>query len=356
MTTGILLAITLDNALAFTQGCICMFLLTAGIYFLSQRGNRLKRMLGWILLFWFGLHMKDLLLLDASASDYEYMQELLMSVDMLAVPTCAFLLLELAHPGWLTWRKAILHEAPFVLFALLYLLRPTNIVFAINIVIALLYGLSVIFHLFRAIPRYNRMLSENYSYTDDIDLVWLWKLLIFFIFFLVVWAYSCIRLSADADILYNLASCGLWAVICYYIDRQELPPLGDGGGSQGALESVSNETAYKPPFAETLEELFTVQRLWLNPRLTIHDVAQALGTNRTYLSDYLNRSLGTTFYEYVNAYRIRAVAEQLASPSCTLTIEAVAESCGFNSVSTFRRVFIRHYGCTPNRYKSKHGR
>ena len=169
-----------------------------------------------------------------------------------------------------------------------------------------------------------------------------------------MWAYSCIRLSADADILYNMASCGLWAVICYYIDRQETLPLGEAE-SPDDTEEQTNEANHRPAFAERLEELFTVQQLWLNPRLTIHDVAQALGTNRTYLSDYLNRSLGTTFYEYVNAYRIRAVAERLASPSCTLTIEAVAESCGFNSVSTFRRVFIRHYGCTPNRYKLERG-
>ena len=353
MTAGIL-AITLDSTLAFTQGCISMFLLAAGSYFLLQRGNRLKRILGWTLLFWFAMHMKDLLLLDVSTADYDYMQKLLMSFDMLAVPTCAFLLLELVHPGWLTWRKAILHEALFLLFPLLYWAWPVQIIFTTNLVAALLYSLSVIFHLFHAIPEYNRMLSENYSYTDAIDLVWLWIQLIFFIFFLVVWAYSCIRLSADADILYNMASCGLWAVICYYIDRQETLPLGEAE-SPDDTEEQTNEANHRPAFAERLEELFTVQQLWLNPRLTIHDVAQALGTNRTYLSDYLNRSLGTTFYEYVNAYRIRAVAERLASPSCTLTIEAVAESCGFNSVSTFRRVFIRHYGCTPNRYKLERG-
>ena len=244
MTAGIL-AITLDSTLAFTQGCISMFLLAAGSYFLLQRGNRLKRILGWTLLFWFAMHMKDLLLLDVSTADYDYMQKLLMSFDMLAVPTCAFLLLELVHPGWLTWRKAILHEALFLLFPLLYWAWPVQIIFTTNLVAALLYSLSVIFHLFHAIPEYNRMLSENYSYTDAIDLVWLWKLLIFFIFFLVVWAYSCIRLSADADILYNMASCGLWAVICYYIDRQETLPLGEAE-SPDDTEEQTNEANHRP--------------------------------------------------------------------------------------------------------------
>lgn len=337
---------TLGNTLAFTQGCISALLFAGGLRFFLRRGDRLKRMLGLILLFWFALHMKDLLLLDAASPDYDYMQRLCMSIDMLAVPTCAFLLLELAHPGRMTLRRAILHETPFLCITLLYLAWPAQIVFTVNIVTALLYSLVVIFHLFRAIPAYNRMLSENYSYTDTIDLVWLWKLLIFFIFFIVVWAYSCIRLSAGADILYNLASCGLWGVICHYIDRQKVPQIDESETPQAT--DIGDR---KPAFADELERLFSEERLWLNPRLTINDVAQALGTNRTYLSDYLNHRLGTTFYEYVNAYRIRAAAEQLLSPSCTLTIEAVAESCGFNSVSTFRRVFIRRYGCTPNRYR-----
>jgi len=342
----------LDGTLTFTQGCISMLLLAAGTYFLTQRGNRLRQILGWILLIWFGMHLKDLLLLDASAADYDFMQRLLMSFDMLAVPTCAFLLFELVHPGWLTWRRAILHEVPFLFFPLLYWVWPEQIVFTADIIAALIYSLSVILHLFRAIPAYNRMLSENFSYTDAIDLEWLWKLLIFFIFFIVVWAYSCIRLSADADIVYNLASCCLWGVICYYIARQEPLPTDD---ADLPAVTATDDNGRRPAFADELERLFAKERLWLNPRLTIQDVAQALGTNRTYLSDYLNRTLGTTFYEYVNAYRIRAVAERLASADCSLTIEAIAENCGFNSASTFRRVFLRHYGCTPNRYKLEHG-
>lgn len=46
-------------------------------------------------------------------------------------------------------------------------------------------------------------------------------------------------------------------------------------------------------------------RMFLNPKLSLTEVATAIGTNRTYLSEYLNNDLDTTFYEYVNGFRIK---------------------------------------------------
>ena len=141
-------------------------------------------------------------------------------------------------------------------------------------------------------------------------------------------------------------------MICYNIHRQQPLVLSDAPASQA---SDPQPEPVRPEFAAELERLFDERKIWLNPRLTIGEVAQRLGSNRTYLSDYLNHTLGTSFYEYVNDYRIRAVAERLGDPECQLTIEAIAESCGFNSLSTFRRFFIRRYGCTPTRYRIDRG-
>ena len=53
--------------------------------------------------------------------------------------------------------------------------------------------------------------------------------------------------------------------------------------------------------------------VFLNSRLTLTDLSALLGTNRTYLSVYLNNELHTTFYDYVNSYRIRKVVARLES-------------------------------------------
>lgn len=58
------------------------------------------------------------------------------------------------------------------------------------------------------------------------------------------------------------------------------------------------------PFKK-LQEYMEKGRMFLNPKLSLTEVATAIGTNRTYLSEYLNNDLDTTFYEYVNGFRIK---------------------------------------------------
>lgn len=346
--TSPMLDITSVSLRLFSQIGIFGFLLAAGIYFLVKRERRrLHRLLGGVLLFWSLLHLKDMLLIDGAMPD-PLLERLCVCVDILAVPTCAFLLFELTAPGWFTWRRALLHELPFLAFLALFALRPSNVIFHVDILVALGYSLWVITQLFHTIPDYNRALRENYSNTENLDLEWLWKLLVFFILFLSIWAYSALQGSIPTDIIYNIASGILWGVICCKIHRQQPFVWPDVAAPQPA--ETPGDPA-RPEMAGALERLFEAEKVWLNPRLTIGEVAQRLGSNRTYLSDYLNHRLGVTFYEYVNDHRIRAAAERLADPECALTIEAIAEGCGFNSLSTFRRFFIRRYGCTPTHYR-----
>ena len=95
----------------------------------------------------------------------------------------------------------------------------------------------------------------------------------------------------------------------------------------------------------------TEDRLYLNPKLTISDVAAAIGSNRTYLSDYLNQNLGVTFFEYVNRYRVQQACEILVGAKNKLLVE-VAEKSGFNSLSTFHRSFMKVMKMTPLQYRN----
>jgi AraC-like DNA-binding protein len=102
-----------------------------------------------------------------------------------------------------------------------------------------------------------------------------------------------------------------------------------------------------------LDELMREKRVWMEPHLTLPDLAALVGTNRTYLSNYLNNTLHTTFYDYINGFRMEAALALLNDPDSTLTMVEVAESCGFNSISTFRRVFVRAMGCSYVEYRNR---
>jgi AraC-like DNA-binding protein len=101
-----------------------------------------------------------------------------------------------------------------------------------------------------------------------------------------------------------------------------------------------------------LKQCMLEDSLYLNPKLTISDVAKAIGTNRTYLSDYLNKKRCVTFHEYINHFRVMIACTILADGNNKL-LEEVAEQSGFNSLSTFRRSFLKEPKLTPLQYKYK---
>ena len=105
------------------------------------------------------------------------------------------------------------------------------------------------------------------------------------------------------------------------------------------------------PFAEgVLERLMEEQQLYLKKDLTLSDLAEALGTNRTYVSKYLSQVLNQTFYDYVNQLRIERVSIPMMREHPEYKLDFVACESGFASISTFRRAFIKLTGQTPSQF------
>jgi YesN/AraC family two-component response regulator len=55
---------------------------------------------------------------------------------------------------------------------------------------------------------------------------------------------------------------------------------------------------------QSLLDYFLQEKPYLNPDLNLGDVSKALGTNKTYLSQLINREFEMNFYTFVNQYRI----------------------------------------------------
>ena len=99
---------------------------------------------------------------------------------------------------------------------------------------------------------------------------------------------------------------------------------------------------------KTMEE----KKLYLNPKLSIVDIAVALGTNKTYLSDYLNNTLKLTFNDFVNQFRVKEACRIIDSMTASdkRTMVDVATKSGFNSISSFNRYFSKIQGTSPRQY------
>ena len=85
--------------------------------------------------------------------------------------------------------------------------------------------------------------------------------------------------------------------------------------------------------------------------LTLEQMARDLGYNYTYLSAYFNQRLHTGFQDFVNQYRVSHAAMLLQGSSIPVT--QVAEQCGFGTIRSFNRVFLKSLGMSPSAFRKQ---
>lgn len=87
---------------------------------------------------------------------------------------------------------------------------------------------------------------------------------------------------------------------------------------------------------ERIQWLFEHEKLYLNPHLTVEDVASKCNFGRTYVSYVFKNSMGG-FFNYVNKFRLQYADDYQASHP-TATQEEIAEVSGFSSRQSLYRV------------------
>lgn len=118
------------------------------------------------------------------------------------------------------------------------------------------------------------------------------------------------------------------------------------------LEFEEVKTDFEDKLKDHLIELFENRKIYRHSDLRITTVSEAVGTNRTYISRFINDEFQMNFNEFVNSYRIQEAKDLLASENNkTYTIEHIAEKSGFGSPASFLRVFKATEGVTPGQYK-----
>lgn len=91
------------------------------------------------------------------------------------------------------------------------------------------------------------------------------------------------------------------------------------------------------------------QQPYLNSELKVQDVADALGTNRTYIGNCIRSQRGCSFSQFVNTYRIE-YAQQLLHQHPDKKIAEVSMASGFSTESSFFRAFKAATGMAPKEW------
>lgn len=98
--------------------------------------------------------------------------------------------------------------------------------------------------------------------------------------------------------------------------------------------------------------LMEQQQLFMNPNLKITDLATALGTNRSAISNCINSQRNCSFPQFINTYRV-AYAQELLHSQPDIKMAEVWVKAGFSSEASFYRIFKAITGTTPSAWKNR---
>lgn len=284
-------------------------------------------------------------------------------------PLIWFYVRSLVNANFRLRRSDLLHFLPVALQALLYITLTfssyrTKYNFWENIHKPFTYRLefdgtwlSLMIYLslsFRLVVRYQSWLKDNYSETSLIRLNWLKVLLGALIVVCVQWLIEVMLrdgLQVYFQYDYSVQLLGMLVLM-----------LGAGGLRQSSLAQIT----YQPPPKEDLstpfqadpmvmERLTTAMqtdRLYLNPTLTLAELSATLKLSPRVVSKHINAGLGISFSDYVNRYRVAEVKRRLGNGDLQkLTLLGIALESGFNSKTSFNRIFKEMEGIAPSDFK-----
>ena len=244
---------------------------------------------------------------------------------------------------------------------------------SVRIVFGLIVFTSIIVYTvitFMRLRDFRKSLVEQYSYENrDLSLLWLnFIFILFMILFATHFITGGINAVSYAKVIdtETLSHFGLTVIafVVSYFALQQKAVHSSSNGEQvngqsqraelapGQVTNDKEETEKLNNHLSRLNKHMSEAKPYLNPELTLSDLASQIGMNKGTLTQLLNHHLGKNFFTYVNEYRLEAVIEKFDDPANDhFTIMAIALDCGFNSKSTFNSLFKKYTGKTPSEYK-----
>jgi AraC-like DNA-binding protein len=87
-----------------------------------------------------------------------------------------------------------------------------------------------------------------------------------------------------------------------------------------------------------------------NPDFTLEDAARGAGLSKYHFSRYLKEQTGQGFHDHLTRIRLRQAEKELVESDRPVT--DIAYLCGFQSLTTFNRLFRAYTGACPSVYRN----
>ena len=198
---------------------------------------------------------------------------------------------------------------------------------------------------------------------------------LFFVVYFVLWGCTVIfgqSFMSSQSVVSSIWSLGV-AIILFLVGYVSAVPALPGGyinmerlrhpfsgmkqSSQEFLQSIDSgpmagvATSGYDKIMDSFRQYMDKEHGYLNPALSIEEIARVLNTNRTYVSKLVNLYYGMPFRDYLNMKRME-YARQLMLDEPDAALDYIAAKSGFQSSTQFIRKFRETEGVTPTVWKT----
>jgi AraC-like DNA-binding protein len=283
--------------------------------------------------------------------------------------------------------KKLVHFLPFILFFLMteigYLASSNeeklvilngilkrnipNYVYLFSSLIYIHFFIYIFFSL-RSIKQYEVAAANRFSERKKVTLNWLeitaWFFLALVLLSAVNTYLSFLSLQQVYFILFSTIIFLLFLFIIFVLFRALRNPDIFSVLEEREIEAAVQPVKYAYSTIQNHEKKLVLEQLqnhmrsvkpYLEPELTLDDLASQLSVKSKALSQVINELLGQNFFEFINHYRIEEAKQLLTNPrDKKITVLEVMYEVGFNSKSSFNTLFKKQTGLTPSEFKKKH--
>lgn len=287
-------------------------------------------------------------------------------------------------PGWKVIGWNILVIVISEIFSLSFLIYPAKErllfiegkeflpLFYIPLIILMIgYFTYNIYASYKSLKEYKNNVLQVYSYRENVDLLWLRRLVMLFaaisflVFPLGLISYYCFHSIVFADYFFFITLVififflGFWGYQQgqVFSFSNNVDSNKDGNSDENIISSDDSTTILKhyKKEASQMQEIMKTKKPYLEATLTIHDLARLAEMPPHQLSKVINKEFHSNFFEFINNYRIEEFKQKAFKPEYkNLTILGIALECGFNSKSSFNRIFKETTGLTPGDFIKNH--
>jgi AraC-like DNA-binding protein len=230
--------------------------------------------------------------------------------------------------------------------------------------------IGVLIRLLQSLKSFDYQLKNGYSTVEEFEVKWLanftriylYTILMAFVLFLSQ-NFGLLPYSVDQvyAIIYGVLIIAILSMtyqgMHHYTLDQVIAPNSLVGFNVSSpslitdLEFKTNTSEKEQELELQMQKVLEVQKLYLNPQLSLKDLADSLNESTHFVSKVINTLPNRSFYDLINQNRVNHLKLLLDNPkNDKLTILALGLDSGFNSKASLNRIFKKHTDLTPKQY------